>query len=82
MTSFTTDDRISCESQSISDYRTRIGFTNLIDDCNRLSERCKHFETVVRLNMIANTIADIGKDYQKYKQNESGNENKQMTLNL
>jgi hypothetical protein len=32
--------------------------------------------------MIANTIADIGKDYQKYKQNESVNENKQMTLNL
>jgi hypothetical protein len=31
--------------------------------------------------MIANTIADIGKDYQK-KQNECVAEDKQMTLNL
>lgn len=63
MTSFTTDDRISAQSVSIPEYRTQIGFSNLIDDCYKLGKRCNNFDLELRLKIVANTIAEIGNDY-------------------
>jgi hypothetical protein len=66
MTSFTTEDRIAAENTSITDYRTQIGFSNLISDCYKLGKRCNNFDFELRLKNVANTIAEIGNEYNEY----------------
>ena len=51
------------ENISMSEYRTQIGFTNLIADCHRLAKRCDIHHVELSLKMVADTIAQIGYDY-------------------